>query len=75
MARRAQQSVEPKVADTVNGFLRSYGVDYKLEQESLNDEIDDALNEYASKRGGGQAETAPMRKHSCAIDTTMTGRF
>ena len=27
-------------------------MDYKLEQESLNDEIDKALNEYFSKRGG-----------------------
>ncbi|MBS4462276.1 N-6 DNA methylase [Aerococcaceae bacterium zg-B36] len=46
------QSVEPMVADLVNSWLKSYGLDYKLEQESLNSEIDKALNEYASKRGG-----------------------
>lgn len=32
--------------------MKSYGLDYKLEQESLNHEIDKALNEYASKNGG-----------------------
>lgn len=52
MAKRGVQSVEPNVADEVNGWLRSYGVDYKLEQERLNDEIDKALNEYYSKQGG-----------------------
>ncbi|MBS5966682.1 MAG: hypothetical protein KIA06_04330 [Finegoldia magna] len=46
------QSIEPNIADLVNGWLRDYGLDYKLEQESLNDEIDKALNEYASKSGG-----------------------
>ena len=46
------QSVEPNVADKINGELRSYKLNYKLEQESLNDEIDKALNEYASKSGG-----------------------
>lgn len=52
MVKREIQSVEPNVADKVNGWLRSYGVDYKLEQESLNTEIDTALNEYFSKQGG-----------------------
>lgn len=46
------QSIEPNIADLVNGWLKDYGLDYKLEQESLNDEIDKALNEYASKSGG-----------------------
>lgn len=46
------QSVEPNVADLVNGWLKSYKVDYKLEQESLNTEIDQALNDYFSKNGG-----------------------
>lgn len=46
------QSVEPIVADLVNGWLKKYGLDYKLEQESLNTEIDQALNEYYSKSGG-----------------------
>ena len=30
------QSVEPMVADLVNGWLKSYDLDYKLEQETLN---------------------------------------
>ena len=46
------QSIEPMVADLVNGWLKSYKLDYKLEQETLNNEIDAALNEYYSKSGG-----------------------
>lgn len=46
------QSVEPNVADLANGWLREYGLDYKLEQESLNTEIDTALENYFSKNGG-----------------------
>ena len=46
------QSVEPNIADLANGWLKSYKLDYKLEQESLNAEIDQALNDYASKGGG-----------------------
>ena len=46
------KSVEPNIADLVNGWLKSYKVDYKLEQESLNTEIDQALNDYFSKNGG-----------------------
>ncbi len=46
------QSIEPEVADLVNGWLRSYGLDYKLEQASLNSDIDRALKEYESKAGG-----------------------
>ncbi|MCQ2756199.1 VRR-NUC domain-containing protein [Helicobacter pylori] len=46
------QSIEPLIADKFNNELRSYGLDYKLEQESLNKEIDEALKNYASKSGG-----------------------
>ena len=46
------QSVEPNIADLANGWLKSYKLDYKLEQESLNTEIDQALNDYFSKNGG-----------------------
>lgn len=49
------QSVEPNIADLVNGWLKSYGLDYKLEQESLNAEIDKALTEYFTKNGGSGA--------------------
>lgn len=46
------QSIEPKIADLVNSWLKSYKLDYKLEQESLNTEIDTALLDYYSKAGG-----------------------
>lgn len=52
MAKATIQSVEPNIADLANGWLKNYGLDYKLEQESLNAEIDQALNDYASKNGG-----------------------
>lgn len=52
MAKNTVQSVEPNIADLVNGWLKSYKVDYKLEQEPLNTEIDQALNDYFSKNGG-----------------------
>lgn len=52
MAKNTVQSIEPNIADLVNGWLKSYKVDYKLEQESLNTEIDQALNDYFSKNGG-----------------------
>ena len=46
------KSVEPNITDLVNGWLKKYKLDYKLEQESLNESIDNALNEYFSKNGG-----------------------
>ena len=46
------QSVEPNIAHLANGWLKEYGLDYKLEQESLNLEIDKALADYYSKNGG-----------------------
>lgn len=46
------QSVEPNIADLANGWLKSYKLDYKLEQQPLNAEIDQALNDYFSKNGG-----------------------
>lgn len=49
MAKIKVQSVEPNIADLVNGWLKSYKLDYKLEQESLNTEIDQALNDYFQK--------------------------
>ena len=52
MAKNTVQSVEPNIADLVNGWLKSYEIDYKLEQESLNASIDKALDEYKSKQGG-----------------------
>lgn len=60
------QSVEPNIADLVNGWLKSYGLDYKLEQESLNTEIDQALNDYFSKNGGkgGNRPDAKLLLHA-----------
>ncbi len=52
MAKKNIQSVEPNIADLVNGWLKSYKVDYKLQQETLNTEIDQALYDYSSKNGG-----------------------
>ena len=48
----AIQSVEPNVADAINSQLKAYKLDYKLEQEPLNGEIDNALQEYFTKSGG-----------------------
>ena len=50
-----KQSVEPNIADLANGWMKEYKLDYKLEQESLNTEIDKALSEYFSKNGGAWA--------------------
>ena len=46
MAKSKVQSVEPNVADFINSQLKSYKLDYKLEQESLNSQIDNAINLY-----------------------------
>lgn len=51
-AKSAIKSVEPNIADLANGWLKAYKLDYKLEQEPLNTEIDRALNDYYSKNGG-----------------------
>lgn len=49
------QSIEPNIADLANGWLKSYKLPYKLEQESVNSEIDKALSEYFTKNGGAGA--------------------
>lgn len=46
------QSIEPNIADLANGWLKSHKLDYKLEQNPLNAEIDKALADYFSKSGG-----------------------
>jgi len=55
------KSIEPNITELANGWLKSYGRDYKLEQESLNSEIDKALKEYESK-GGGKGGNRPDAK-------------
>lgn len=49
------QSIEPNIADLVNNWLKNYKLDYKLEQESLNSQIDKALSDYFTKNGGSGA--------------------
>jgi hypothetical protein len=39
------QSIEPNIADLANGWLKKYKLNYKLEQEKLNAEIDKALED------------------------------
>lgn len=51
MAKKIQ-SVEPNITELGNRWLKSHKLDYKLEQENLNTEIDKALNNYFSKSGG-----------------------
>lgn len=52
---KSTQSIEPNIADLANGWMKGYGLDYKLEQESLNAEIDKALSDYFTKNGGSGA--------------------
>lgn len=68
------QSVEPNIADLANGWLRSYNLEYKLEQESLNTEIDQALNDYFSKNGGGGV-TARTQNCFCKTKILLTTPF
>ena len=56
------KSIEPNIADLANGWLKSYGLDYKLEQNLINNtEIDKALEDYESK-GGGKGGNRPDAK-------------
>jgi len=54
-AKNTIQSVEPNIADLANGWLKSYKLNYKLEQEFVNAEIDKALSDYFTKNGGAGA--------------------
>ncbi len=49
------KSIEPNIAHLANGWLESYGLPFKLEQEPLNAEIDKALSDYYTKNGGAGA--------------------
>jgi len=57
------KSIEPNIADLCNGWLKKYKLDYRLEQQSLNPEIDKALEDYYSKNGGvgGNRPDAKLR--------------
>lgn len=52
MPQKKSQSVEPQIELLGNSWLKSYRLDYKLKQESINTQIDRALQEYVSKNGG-----------------------
>lgn len=52
MPQKKSQSVEPQIELLGNSWLKSYKLDYKLKQESINTQIDRALQEYVSKNGG-----------------------
>lgn len=47
------KSIEPNIADMGNGWLKKYKLEYKLEQEEINPEIDKALDDYFSKKWRG----------------------
>ena len=49
------QSIEPNIVDLASSWLKSHHLDYKLEQEPLNAEIDKALSDYYTKNGGAGA--------------------
>lgn len=53
--KQMAKSIEPNIADLTNGWLKSYKLGYKLEQEFLNTEIDKALSDYFTKNGGAGA--------------------
>ncbi|SGZ09964.1 HsdM family class I SAM-dependent methyltransferase [Moritella viscosa] len=53
--KKLAKSIEPNIADLANGWMKSQNLDYKLEQESINTEIDKALSDYFTKNGGSGA--------------------
>lgn len=53
--KKTTQSIEPNIADLANSWLKAHKLPYKLEQESINTEIDKALADYFSKNGGAGA--------------------
>ncbi len=55
------KSIEPDITELGNSWLRTYKLDYKLEQASLNTEIDKALSEYFSKNGGAGANRPDVK--------------
>lgn len=66
------KSVEPNIADLANGWLKSYKLNYKLEQENLNSEIDKALNDYFTK-SGGQGGNRPDAK--LLLEDSLTNKY
>lgn len=46
------KSIEPNITELANGWLKTHNLNYKLEQEDLNPQIDAALKAYKTKNGG-----------------------
>ncbi len=66
------KSVEPNIADLANGWLKSYNVKYKLEQEDIDTEVDKALNDYFTK-SGGQGGNRPDAK--LLLKDSLTNKY
>ncbi len=50
--KKSIESVEPQVAQKVNGWLAAYGLKFQQQHQSVNSEIDYALDKAFSKCGG-----------------------
>ncbi|WP_114787879.1 HsdM family class I SAM-dependent methyltransferase [Vibrio tetraodonis] len=66
------KSVEPNIADLANGWLKDQKLNYKLEQEKLTTEIDQALNDYFTKNGG-QGGNRPDAK--ILLEDSLTNKY
>lgn len=65
MVKKNIQSVEPNIADLANGWLKSYKLDYRLEQEPIHQEVDKALADYFTKNGGSGANRPDAKLLLC----------
>lgn len=65
--KKTEESVEPQVAQKVNGWLESYRLTYYQQSASVNPEIDYALDKAFSKlggNGGNKPDAKLVLKHS-----------
>lgn len=71
-SKKSNKSIEPNIADLANGWLKSYKLNYRLEQASLNTEIDKALDDYYSKNGdtGGNRPDVKL-----LLQSSKNGRY
>ena len=69
MAKSTTQSIEPLIADLANSWLKAYKLDYKLEQESLNTEIDTALK--GLLEAVGKVEIVDEDKLNASLDSEV----
>lgn len=71
-SKKSNKSIEPNIADLANGWLKSYKLDYRLEQASLNTEIDKALDDYYSKNGGTGGNRPDVK---LLLQSSKNGRY